>query len=172
MLIPLVYVTTIFGNLLIIGFIGTNQNLHSPMNAFLCNLAVSDIMFTTNDVPNVLAIIPEGKRMILYNSCITHLFFHGLLGCHLLKVMSYDRYLAICNPLRYARIMGVMLPRCIILVWLYSFVLIFLPIVLFPQLCFCGPNVIDHFFCDLAPLLAHVQTPLLLKQRLLYSQCM
>ncbi|KAM5171543.1 olfactory receptor 11A1-like [Mantella aurantiaca] len=68
--------------------------------------------------------------------------------------MSYDRYLAVCNPLHYTRIMNAMLQQYITFVWISSFVLIFLPIVLFPQLSFCGPNVIDHFFCDLAPVLA------------------
>ncbi|XP_073479862.1 olfactory receptor 5AS1-like [Aquarana catesbeiana] len=152
-----VYVIIIFGNLLIIGLVGTNQSLHSPMYVFLSNLSFSEIMITTNIVPNMLAVILEGSKTISFSGCLTQLFFHGLFGymeCLYLTVMSYDRYLAVCNPLQYISIMDVMLKRYIVLVWISSFILVIVPLILLLQLYFCDSNVIDFFFCDLTPLLA------------------
>ncbi|CAI9590065.1 unnamed protein product [Staurois parvus] len=152
-----VYIIIISGNLLIIGLVGTNKNLRSPMYVFLSNLSFSEIMITTNIVPNMLGVILEGSKTISFSGCFTQLFFHGLFGymeCLFLTVMSYDRYLAVCNPLHYTSIMDVMLKRYIILVWISSFIFIVVPIILLLQLYFCYPNVIDLFFCDLTPLLA------------------
>ncbi|XP_018426214.1 PREDICTED: olfactory receptor 11L1-like [Nanorana parkeri] len=133
------------------------RNLQSPMYVFMSNLALSDIMFTTNVVPNMLCIIARGKQAISLNACIAQFYFYGVLGsmeCFLLTVMSYDRYLAVCKPLHYSQIMDIKLQKCLITAsWFTSLSVTVLPAVLMHELHFCGPNIIDHFFCDLAPVL-------------------
>ncbi|KAM5171539.1 olfactory receptor 10A4-like [Mantella aurantiaca] len=151
------YLSTLSGNALIIMLVCLYRNLQSPMYVFMSNLALSDIMFTTNVVPNMLNIIAHGKQAISLNACVTQFYFYGVLGsmeCFLLTVMSYDRYVAVCKPLHYSQIMDVKLQKCLITTsWFTSLGVTVLPAVLMRQLNFCGPNIIDHFFCDLAPIL-------------------
>ncbi|OCT90841.1 hypothetical protein XELAEV_18019458mg [Xenopus laevis] len=152
-----IYMLTVFGNVLIIALIFLNKSLNLPMYIFLGNLALSDIIFTTNVVPNMLTIILRNGRLISLKECVYQFFFYGSLGsteCFLLTVMSYDRYLAICKPLNYYLVMGNNLQKClIILSWVPSFIVTLIPATLIHQLEFCDQNIIDHFFCDLAPLL-------------------
>nr|DBA29796.1 TPA: hypothetical protein GDO54_005856 [Pyxicephalus adspersus] len=153
----LLYLLTVSGNAAIIMLVCLYRNLQSPMYVFMSNLALSDIMFTTNVVPNMLSIIARGKQVISINACIAQFYFYGVLGsmeCFLLTVMSFDRYLAICKPLHYSQIMNNKLQKCLITTsWLTSLNVTVLPVVLMHQLNFCGPNTIDHFFCDLSPIL-------------------
>ncbi|XP_073479857.1 olfactory receptor 6N1-like [Aquarana catesbeiana] len=151
------YLSTVSGNAVIIMLVCLYRNLQSPMYVFMSNLALSDIILTTNVVPNMLAIIAHGKQVISLNACIAQFYFYGALAsmeCFLLMVMSYDRYLAVCKPLHYSQIMDIKLQKCLITTsWLTSLSVPVLPAVLMHQLNFCGPNTIDHFFCDLAPIL-------------------
>ncbi|XP_075434289.1 olfactory receptor 6B1-like [Ascaphus truei] len=153
------YIMTISSNLLIIALVSANHQLHSPMYLFLAHLSLSDIMFASVIVPNMLRLIwgQGGTMSVVGCICQLHFFASSVATeCFLLTVMSYDRYLAICHPLRYTTIMNFKL--CLQLAiwsWLLGFVVTLILIIPVSQLQFCGPNVIDHFFCDFAPLLKH-----------------
>ncbi|MEE6505980.1 hypothetical protein FKM82_007435, partial [Ascaphus truei] len=155
-LLLIVYIVTVTGNVLIIGLVTTSQQLHSPMYFFLGHLSLSDILIITNIVPQMLQVILEEGAIIPLTSCITQ-FINGASAsaeCFLLSVMSYDRYLAICNPLHYTSIMGISL--CYILAtlcWLLGFMLSLIGTWLVCELQLCGPDVINHFYCEFDPLL-------------------
>ncbi|KAG8431589.1 hypothetical protein GDO86_018082, partial [Hymenochirus boettgeri] len=151
------YVATLTGNLLIIHLVSTGRQFQSPMYFFLGHLSVCDILLSTNVAPNALKVILLGRSPISFISCNVQLFFFAssvIIECCLLTVMSYDRYLAICNPLLYTTIMNPKMCWCLAFwPWVTGFLLSMINNILISHLEFCGPNIIDHFFCDLAPLL-------------------
>ncbi|XP_077008223.1 olfactory receptor 6M1-like [Tamandua tetradactyla] len=153
----LAYLVTILGNMLIIILILVDYRLHSPMYFFLSNLSFSDILTTTCVVPKMLACFLSEKKSISFGECFAQLYFYFLSGCTefiLSAVMSYDCYVAICSPLLYPMIMTSSLcVHLVIFSWVGSFLLILPSTILKAVLPFCGPNEIDHFFCDSAPLL-------------------
>ncbi|KAG8431041.1 hypothetical protein GDO86_019504 [Hymenochirus boettgeri] len=157
LLVLLFYLATITGNLLIIVFVLTGQRFQSPMFFFLGHLSLCDILISTNVSPNALKVIIMRRSPIFIDSCLIQLYFVGasaITECSLLTVMSFDRYLAICSPLRYTSIMNRKL--CCYLAlwpWMAGFLLSMLSNILLYDLVFCGPNIINHFFCDLAPVL-------------------
>ncbi|KAM3924533.1 olfactory receptor 5A2-like [Leptodactylus fuscus] len=108
-------------------------------------------------VPNLLYILLNNGADIAFVGCMTQFYVFcssEIFECLLLSVMSYDRYVAICNPLRYTSIMTC--DHCVklaIATWLFGFSIALTEAVTIPMLTFCGPNIIDHFFCDLVPLL-------------------
>ncbi|XP_075061749.1 olfactory receptor 5G3-like [Mixophyes fleayi] len=152
-----IYCVTICGNLLIITLVSYNKNLHSPMYFFLTQLSMNDILVTTDVVPSMLYILINERESINFFSCFTQLYVFCASEsseCFLLTVMSYDRYLAICKPLRYASIMNsAYCMKLAVITWMFSFSIILIHTVTTSMLQFCGPNIIDHFFCDLVPLL-------------------
>ncbi|XP_056424998.1 olfactory receptor 11L1-like [Hyla sarda] len=152
-----VYCVTICGNLLIVALVSYSRTLHSPMYFFLTQLSLSDIFLTTDIVPNTISGIITEAPVVSFSSCITQLYIFGCceaLECFLLAAMAYDRYVAICNPLRYTTIMDFALTLKMILIsWILGVSVILLPVLSIIGLEFCGPNVIDHFFCDFAPIL-------------------
>ncbi|KAG9461139.1 hypothetical protein GDO78_017966 [Eleutherodactylus coqui] len=156
-LLLIIYCGTICGNLLIITLVSTTKNLHTPMYYFISHLSISDILLTTDIVPNMLHILLNNGGTITFMGCIIQHYFFGVaetLECLLLTVMSYDRYVAICVPLRYTTIMT--WTRCVkltVMCWLVSFTIILSYTISILVLDFCGTNVIDHFYCDLLPLL-------------------
>ncbi|KAM8972672.1 olfactory receptor 11H7-like [Pelodytes ibericus] len=155
--ILLVYSLTISENVLIILVVSTCHRLRSPMYFFLGHLALCDIMFVTNIVPNLLHIIIREGATMYFSGCFTQFFFHGVsvsTECFLLTVMSYDRYLAICDPLHYISIMNVTFRySSVTCSWMMSFIMAINILIHTFQLDFCGPNVVDHFFCDFSPVL-------------------
>lgn len=150
------YILIVSGNLLIVLLVLFNHHLHTPMYFFLVNLSFLEIWYTTNIVPKMLLIIIAEQKTISVAGCLAQFYFFGSLAateCLLLAVMSYDRYLAICQPLHYPFLMTG--PLCIRLAassWLCCFLLTALTMVLLSRQTFCGPNEIDHFFCDFTPL--------------------
>ncbi|KAG9469326.1 hypothetical protein GDO78_020815 [Eleutherodactylus coqui] len=137
-----IYCGTICGNLLIITLVSTSKNLHTPMYFFISQLSISDILLTIDLVPNMLHILLNNGGTITFLGCFTQFCFFGAMEgseCLLLTVMSYDRYVAICNPLHYASIMTSS-----------SFLI---ETISTAKLIFCGPNTIDHLFCDMVPLI-------------------
>ncbi|XP_040273508.1 olfactory receptor 1009-like [Bufo bufo] len=156
-LLLVVYCVTICGNFLIITLVSISKNLHTPMYFFISQLSISDILLISDIVPNLLYILLNNGRTITIFYCITQLYFFcgsEAFECLLLAVMSYDRYVAICNPLRYSTIMTE--GCCIILSitsWLLGFSIILIYIIKTTKLNFCGTNIIDHLFCDIIPLL-------------------
>ncbi|XP_077329822.1 olfactory receptor 1468-like [Lithobates pipiens] len=153
----LFYCVTICGNFLIITLVSYSKTLHSPMYFFLSQLAVSDILLTTDILPNLLHAVLENTTIVSISNCITQLYFFGVaitFECLLLTVMSYDRYLAICKPLHYTLLMNHQFCWITIITsWSLSILAVLTYTLDMSKLNFCGPNIIDHFFCDLDPIL-------------------
>ncbi|CAI9590364.1 unnamed protein product, partial [Staurois parvus] len=153
----LCYVIIIFGNSLVISLITTNKKLHSPMYFFLCNLSICEILFTTIFVPFILYVIWGNGASISFYGCVTQLYLGASVGsgeCLFLTVMAYDRYLAICNPLRYSAIMNNKMQNHLSLCcWLPGFIAMAFLIISICNLTYCGSNIIDHVLCDLGSFL-------------------
>ncbi|XP_062932085.1 olfactory receptor 4C16-like [Cynocephalus volans] len=153
----LFYLGTLFGNLLIIVTIKTSRALQSPMYFFLFYLSLSDTCFCTSTAPRMIVDALLRKTTISFTECMIQLFsshFFGCLEIFILILMAVDRYVAICKPLHYTTIISRRV--CAVLVamaWMGSCVHSSAQIFLALSLPFCGPNVIDHYFCDLQPLL-------------------
>ncbi|KAE8620578.1 hypothetical protein XENTR_v10010337, partial [Xenopus tropicalis] len=151
------YAMTVSGNSLIIALYLASQSLRSPMYFFLSHLAASDILLTTSVVPNLLCTLVDEGKVMSVPSCVTQFFASGFFtvaDSFLLTAMSFDRYLAICNALRYGSIMNIKL--CLYLVtwsWLLSLLVCTTEVVLMSRSGFCGCNVIDFIYCDFSPLL-------------------
>ncbi|CAI9620470.1 unnamed protein product [Staurois parvus] len=151
------YVIIIFGNSLVISLITANKKLHSPMYFFLCNLSICEILFTTIFLPNILYVIWGNGGSISFYGCITQLYLGASVGsgeCLFLTVMAYDRYLAICNPLRYSSIMNNKMQNHLSLCsWLPGFIAMAFLVISLCNLKYCGSNIIDHVLCDLGSFL-------------------
>ncbi|XP_065270856.1 olfactory receptor 6E1-like [Emys orbicularis] len=152
----LTYLFTVTGNVVIIFIVWVDRRLHSPMYFFIANLSFLEIWFTSVTSPKLMLNFLSVSRTISLNGCMAQTFFYFTLGAtefSLLVVMSFDRYLAICRPLQYATIMNQRLCIQLVLVsWVGSITVMSLRMVLISKLRFCGPNVINHFFCDNKPL--------------------
>ncbi|KAM9312096.1 olfactory receptor 8U3-like [Gastrophryne carolinensis] len=127
------------------------------MYFFITQVSLCDILLTTAILPNVLQIILYDGGSITLGRCFLQFYVFSISEaseCLLLTVMSFDRYLAICNPLRYNTIMDQRFCVAVALVaWFLAFVLTLFLVLSVTTLTYCGPNVIDHFFCDLEPFL-------------------
>ncbi|KAM6448818.1 olfactory receptor 1f45-like [Liasis olivaceus] len=151
-----IYLMTVTGNLLIFLLVVADQHLHTPMYFFLGNLSCLDTCYSSIILPKMLANLLTGEKIISVSGCIAqfHLFcLYSGIETYLLAVMSYDRYLAICRPLLYASIMN--RKFCFLLMagtWINSVIVNVILVGFVTQLSFCGPNVIDHYFCDFHPL--------------------
>ncbi|XP_056424968.1 olfactory receptor 11L1-like [Hyla sarda] len=157
LLLLLIFCVTICGNLLIIVVVSYSRSLHSPMYFFLTQLSFSDILLSTTIVPNSLHVVLYEGRSLPFIDCLIQFYFFTAseaLECLLLTVMSYDRYQAICNPLHYSSVMDLTFClKAVLLCWVITFAVTFTLIATMSQLQFCGPNSIDHFFCDFDPIL-------------------
>ncbi|XP_039353315.1 olfactory receptor 958-like [Mauremys reevesii] len=149
------YLCTLLGNLLIFSAILADPRLHTPMYFFLCNLAVLDIGFSSISTPKMLTNLWGQSRVISLGGCMSQVFFYHFLGsteCLLYTVMAYDRYVAICHPLRYRLIMNRRV--CALLAagtWITSSFHATILTSLTFTLPYCGSNVADYFFCDIFP---------------------
>ncbi|XP_067414494.1 olfactory receptor 10D3-like [Emydura macquarii macquarii] len=149
------YLCTLFGNLLIFSAILADSRLHTPMYFFLCNLSVVDIGFASIATPKLLVSLWTKSRTISLGGCMSQVFFYHFLGsteCLIYTLMAYDRYVAICHPLRYLIIMNWRV--CAILTagtWISSSFHATILTSLTFTLPYCGPNVVDYFFCDIFP---------------------
>ncbi|XP_069888099.1 olfactory receptor 4C16-like [Dipodomys merriami] len=152
------YLGTLLGNLLIITTIKSSQALGSPMYFFLFYLSLSDTCFSTSIAPRMIVDSLLKKAAISFSECIIQVFsfhFFGCLEIFILILMAADRYVAICKPLHYTTIMSHRVCSILVAVaWVGSCVHSLTQIFLALSLPFCGPNVIDHYFCDLEPLLS------------------
>ncbi|XP_069817245.1 olfactory receptor 1J4-like [Dendropsophus ebraccatus] len=155
MAILIVYILTLMINTMVIVLVSIKPQLHSPMYFFLQQLSLVESVFLSVIVPNMLRVVWLEGATISIAGCITQTYVYcatTCTECHLLTVMAYDRYLAICNPLRYTTIMDTRLQRLLVVYcWVFSFLLIQITLNFLCQLHFCGSNVINHFFCDLVP---------------------
>ncbi|XP_004417602.1 PREDICTED: olfactory receptor 10G9 [Odobenus rosmarus divergens] len=153
-----IYVLTVVGNLLILLVIKVDSHLHTPMYYFLTNLSFIDMWFSTVTVPKMLmTLVSPGGRAISFHSCVVQLYSFHFLGsteCFLYTVMSYDRYLAISHPFRYASMMSGR--TCALLAtstWLSGSLHSAVQTTLTFRLSYCGPSQIQHYFCDAPPIL-------------------
>ncbi|XP_029471134.1 olfactory receptor 5V1-like [Rhinatrema bivittatum] len=152
----IVYLITLTGNLLIFTLINSDSRLHSPMYFFLANLSIVDLACVSVTVPKLLDNFLSYKKSISFLGCITQMYcfqFFIVVECYLLAAMAYDRYVAICYPLNYTLIMNrkvrvQLIAGC----WLVGFINSVTEAVCVSTLDFCGPNIVDHFFCDIPPL--------------------
>ncbi|XP_072006430.1 olfactory receptor 6F1-like [Engystomops pustulosus] len=154
-MILLLYILTLLINAMVMVLVSIKPQLHSPMYFFLQQLSVIESVFLTVIVPNMLRVIWLEGAMVSIWGCIIQTYLYCAIGCaecHLLTVMAYDRYLAICLPLHYSSIMNTKLQHSLVIYcWVFGFLLIQITLVFLSQLHYCGPHVIDHFFCDLVP---------------------
>ena len=155
LLFLLMYLFTLLGNLLIMATVWSERGLHTPMYLFLCALSISEILYTLAITPRLLADLLSTRRTIAFAACTSQMFFSftfGFTHSFLLTVMGYDRYVAICHPLRYNVLMS---PRgCTYLVawsWAGGSIIGLVVATAVFHLTFCGPNEIHHFFMSCAP---------------------
>ncbi|XP_070583303.1 olfactory receptor 6J1-like [Erythrolamprus reginae] len=148
---------TLSGNLMIITLVCVDRRLQTPMYFFLSNLSFLEIFFVLTIVPKMMMDLFSLNKSISFLGCITQCysyFFFGTSEIILIAVMAFDRYVAVCHPLRYTIIMnGGVCVSLILVCWVGGFLNNLGPIILLSQLTFCSSNVIDHFFCDYAPLI-------------------
>ncbi|XP_036617571.1 olfactory receptor 6C2-like [Trichosurus vulpecula] len=153
----LTYVLSVTGNLTIITLTWVDPHLKTPMYFFLRNFSFLELSFTTVCIPRFLYNMSSGDYTVTYNACFTQLFFGILFGASeffLLATMSYDRYVAICKPLHYAKIMNNRVCNQLLLGCWLSGLMTILPIVgMGLELEFCDSNIIEHFLCEPSPLL-------------------
>uniref|UniRef100_A0A8C5ZQS8 G-protein coupled receptors family 1 profile domain-containing protein n=1 Tax=Marmota marmota marmota TaxID=9994 RepID=A0A8C5ZQS8_MARMA len=154
----LFYILTMVGNMLIVMTITFSKTLGSPMYFFLASLSFMDAIYSTVISPQMISNLFLRENIISFDfSCMGQLFTDHLFGgaeVFLLVVMAYDPYVAICKPLHYLSIMNWQV--CILLLvvaWVGGFVHSVVQVAFVYNLPFCGPNVIDHFMCDMYPLL-------------------
>uniref|UniRef100_A0A8C8YSD9 G-protein coupled receptors family 1 profile domain-containing protein n=1 Tax=Prolemur simus TaxID=1328070 RepID=A0A8C8YSD9_PROSS len=169
-----VYITTVAGNLLIIVTVTSDSRLHTPMYFLLRNLAVIDLCFSSVTAPKMLVDFLSEKKTISYQGCMAQIFFFHFLGGALvffLSVMAYDRFVAISRPLHYVTIMNTQF--CVGLVvatWVGGFIhsIVQLLALMLP-LPFCGPNILDNFYCDVPQVLRLACTDTSLLELLMIS---
>ncbi|XP_054057553.1 olfactory receptor 1020-like [Rissa tridactyla] len=170
----LIYVFTLLGNIGMMTLVRTNPHLHNtPMYFFLHHLSFTDACYSTVIMPNMLVSFISRNKDISFTGCVAQLYsfvFFGIVECYLLAIMAYDRYVAVCSPLRYV----VLLPRTVC-VWLVStsYLLGFLYAAIYTGCTFGGPfcnsNVINHFFCDIGPLLKLSCSDRFLREKVIFA---
>ncbi|XP_053556539.1 olfactory receptor 10A7-like [Bombina bombina] len=150
-----IYVFTLMGNILIIFTVTWAPQLHSPMYFFLRNLSLTEIFYISVTVPRMLRDFLHQDKHISFFGCAGQLYFFCFLGtteCFLLAFMAYDRYAAICHPLHYVTKMSK--TKCLMFSlgsWMAGMILSLGQISFVFSLPFCKSNIIDHFFCDILP---------------------
>ncbi|XP_051835665.1 olfactory receptor 10A4 [Antechinus flavipes] len=160
LLFLIIYFVTFMGNVLIILVTTADSALHSPMYFFLKNLSFLEISFNIVIVPKMLSTLLTKDTTISFLGCATQMyffFFFGAAECCLLATMAYDRYVAICDPLRYPVLMDQ--KACIQLAaasWFSGFPVATVQTTWIFSFPFCGPNRVNHFFCDSPPVIALV----------------
>ncbi|MBZ3881692.1 Olfactory receptor 867 [Sciurus carolinensis] len=150
------YLVTVLGNLLIILTVSSDSHLHIPMYFLLCNLSLIDICFTSTTIPKMLVNIHAHSKEISYLECLTQVYFFMIfvgMDDMLLTVMAYDRFVAICYPLKYTVIMNPWhCGHLVLMCWIIMLCFSLTHILLVKQLTFSIGTEIPHFFCEVAQL--------------------
>ncbi|XP_010604541.1 olfactory receptor 4F3/4F16/4F29-like [Fukomys damarensis] len=147
------YVASMMGNSLIVFTVASDPHLHSPMYFLLANLSFIDLGVSSVICPKMIYDLFKKHKHISFRGCVTQIFFIHVIGAVemvLLIAMAFDRYIAICKPLHYLTIMNQKL--CILLLvaaWIIGLIHSVIQLVFVIKLPFCGPNVLDSFYCDL-----------------------
>ncbi|XP_068526443.1 olfactory receptor 2A2-like [Anas acuta] len=174
-LFSVLYSATLMGNALVFVLICLDYRLHSPMYFFLCHLSIVDICYASNNVPHMLGNLLGQGRTISFAGCGTQIHLYlifALTECVLLAAMSYDRYVAICHPLRYFLIMNWRLCFTLTAVsWAFGFMFGTLQASLALRLPFCGPCNVDHFFCEILAVLKLACTDTTVNKVLIFAVC-
>ncbi|XP_040266987.1 olfactory receptor 12D2-like [Bufo bufo] len=151
------YLLSFLGNLSIVTVVSVDHVLHTPMYFLLGNLSFLDFFYATTTVPKMLSGLLVEDKKISFQGCIVQLHIFHFLGsteAMLLASMSYDRYVAICNPLRYHILMArAMCLQLAFTSWLIGFLYSLFHTILTSRLPFCNKNKVKHFYCDIKPLL-------------------
>ncbi|XP_075700634.1 olfactory receptor 5AR1-like [Rhinoderma darwinii] len=168
----LMFMVTVLGNILLIIVVTMTPTLHTPMYFFLSNLSVIDISFSCTIVPKILVNTLSVDKSISFIECAIQMYIHLVLGATesmLLAVMAYDRFVAICRPLHYKTIMNCKFCVCLVAMgWTVGFMNSLILVVPTLNLPFCGSNHVNHFFCEIPPLLQISCTDTRLNEALLY----
>ncbi|KAM8921071.1 olfactory receptor 5V1-like [Pelodytes ibericus] len=150
------YLVTILGNILIIVAVRIETRLQTPMYFFLSNLSFIDLCFSSTIVPKLLLNTITEDKSISFLGCAAQMYFHLALGgteCIILAIMAYDRYVAICNPLRYNTIMNkTFCVHLAIGTWFANFLNSVSHAFFTFQLPYCKSNHVNHYFCEMPPL--------------------
>ncbi|XP_003254943.1 olfactory receptor 10A3 [Nomascus leucogenys] len=152
-----IYVVTLMGNAIITVIISLDQSLHVPMYLFLLNLSVVEVSFSAVIMPEMLVVLSTEKTTISFGGCFAQMYFILLFGgteCFLLGAMAYDRFAAICHPLNYPVIMnrGVFM-KLVMFSWISGIMVATVQTTWVFSFPFCGPNEINHLFCETPPVL-------------------
>ncbi|XP_045695488.1 olfactory receptor 52K2-like [Phyllostomus hastatus] len=153
----LVYLLAVMGNCTLVLIIKTHPSLHEPMYLFLCMLSVNDLMLCTTAIPKILSLFWFNDREINFNACLTQIFFiHSLstMESGFLLAMAFDRYVAICNPLRHSTILthGTIMALSLAIV-LRGIILLTPHPFLLMRLSYCKTNIIAHTYCEFMALI-------------------
>ncbi|KAM3912215.1 olfactory receptor 5B12-like [Leptodactylus fuscus] len=157
-LVLLIYLITLVGNLTLLLLVWTDSHLHTPMYFFLANLSMLDMMTSTVTLHKILLTFLTGDNKVLYVACMVQFYMFASLssdGLFVLTAMSYDRYVAICQPLNYHVMIN--LKICLLLAsfcWVFGFIQVIPYIWIISKISCYSSNEIDHFFCDLVPLVS------------------
>ncbi|KAM4015397.1 olfactory receptor 5V1-like [Anomaloglossus baeobatrachus] len=171
----LIYITTVMGNISIILAYRLTPSLHTPMYLFLANLSFLEICYISNTVPKMLSNFLSTHKTISFSGCVLQMYCGLLLGgteCYLLAVMAYDRYNAICHPLLYGT--SIYKRTCIQFVavsWIGGAINSLIHTILTFSLLFCNNNRINHFFCDLPPVMQLACTSTMTNEIVLLVAC-
>ncbi|CAI9577027.1 unnamed protein product [Staurois parvus] len=156
LLLTVIYISTLIGNVLLISTVKRTPSLHHPMYFFLTNLSFLDICLSSVTLPKLLE-NTLSRKTIPFSGCVSQLYFFHFLAsseCFLYTVMAYDCYVAICQPLHYNRLVSWRVCMCLAFgSWLAGSLHSITHTVLTFHLPFCHSNEIDHFFCDIIPVL-------------------
>ncbi|KAM8953304.1 olfactory receptor 10A7-like [Pelodytes ibericus] len=151
------YLALLLRNSLLIVAVFCDRRLHNPMYFFLVNLSFINLCGPSVTIPKMLVDLLSQKSTISLDSCRAQIFFLFLFHeseCFLLVFMAYDRFVAICNPMRYTAVMNrATCTWMVSAIWIASFIITSIGIVLTYQLTFCGPNILNHYFCQATSLL-------------------
>uniref|UniRef100_A0A8D0PY50 Olfactory receptor n=1 Tax=Sus scrofa TaxID=9823 RepID=A0A8D0PY50_PIG len=152
-----VYLVTLMGNAVIILVISLEQSLHVPMYLFLLNLSVVEVSFSAVVMPEMLVVLSTEKTVITFAGCFVQMYFILLFGgteCFLLGAMAYDRFAAICHPLSYPVLMNKrVFVKLVVFSWVSGIMVATVPTSWVFNFPFCGPNEINHLFCETPPVL-------------------
>ncbi|XP_043728264.1 olfactory receptor 2A1/2A42-like [Cervus elaphus] len=171
----LFYLLTLMGNGVILGLISLDSRLHTPMYFFLSHLAIVDMAYACNTVPQMLVNLLSPAKPISFAGCIIQTFLFltfALTECLLLVVMSYDRYVAICHPLRYSVLVSWRVSISLVVTsWTCGSLLALVHVGLALRLPFCGPHEINQFFCEILSVLKLACADTRLNQVVIFSAC-
>ncbi|XP_053326548.1 olfactory receptor 10AG1-like [Spea bombifrons] len=170
------YLLTLFGNGLILFTVTLDRGLHTPMYFFLRNLSFIELFFTTVTIPKVLSDFRSQKRSISFYGCATQMFVFfavGVTECVFLAVMAFDRYMAICRPLRYLSVMSRKLCyKLTVGSWLTGLLVSLGQTTFIFTLPYCASNHLEHFFCDIPPLLSVACSNTFINQLSVFMACL